>query len=113
MDDSKNTDTGFGGMGRWLAVGSELPCSVIALLLAGQVVGRALGGESMALWGALIGALLGFALGVYGVYATIRYFEHLETSQESRPVYMPDMDEILEDVQFDLDDKSGSDSSSQ
>jgi hypothetical protein len=104
MSEPKKEETGFGGMGRWLAVGSELPCSVIALLLAGQVVGQSIGGPSLALWGALLGALLGFALGVYGVYATIRYFDHLETVEEARPVYMPDMDEILEDVRFDMDD---------
>jgi len=33
----KEKDKGFSGIGPWLAVGSELPCSVIALLLVGQI----------------------------------------------------------------------------
>ena len=64
-------DRGFSGMGPWLAVGSELPCSVIALLLAGQVVGGSIGGPSGATWGAIIGAIAGFFLGVFEIYTTI------------------------------------------
>ncbi len=96
-------DEGYGQMGRWLAVASELPCSVIALLLVGQVVGESLGGVAWRTGGALIGALLGFALGVYGVYVTIGYFEHLEQKSKERSRYMPSLEEINEDVHFDLD----------
>ncbi|RLI55550.1 MAG: hypothetical protein DRO87_04890 [Candidatus Thorarchaeota archaeon] len=109
MDEgTRQQDEGFGSMGKWLAVGSELPCSVIALLLVGQVVGQAWGGQSLAVWGALVGALLGFAFGVYGVYVTIQYFDHLEATARSRPVFMPDMEEILEDVRFDVEDSEKS-----
>ncbi len=54
----------WGGVGRWIAVGSELPCAVIALLLAGQIIGQAIGGPSGAMWGALLGSLVGFVFGV-------------------------------------------------
>lgn len=91
----------WGGMGRWIAVASELPCAVIALLFAGQIVGQAIWGPSGATWGAIIGAFVGFAFGAYSVYLTIGYFERLE-GQSNRPrTYMPPMEEILEDVTFD------------
>ena len=99
-------DRGFSGMGPWLAVGSELPCSVIALLLAGQVLGGSVGGPSGATWGAIIGAISGFFLGVYGVYKTVSYLELNEQKSQERPKYMPPMEEILEDVVFDLEDES-------
>jgi len=96
----------FSGMGPWLAVGSELPCSVIALLLAGQVLGGSVGGPSGVIWGAVVGAVFGFFLGVYGVYKTIGYLELIEQKSQERPKYMPPMEEILEDVAFDLEDES-------
>ena len=43
---------GFEGMGRWFAVASEIPCSVVALLLVGQIAGTALLGPSGATTGA-------------------------------------------------------------
>jgi F0F1-type ATP synthase assembly protein I len=99
-------DEGYGSMGRWLAVASELPCSVIALLLVGQILGESLAGATGRTWGALLGALLGFGLGVYGVYVTVGYFEQLERRSSDRASYMPSMEEITEDVQFDLDDET-------
>ena len=52
----------WGGMGRWIAVASELPCAVIALLFAGQIVGQAIWGPSGATWGAIIGSFVGFGI---------------------------------------------------
>ncbi|MFW9809348.1 MAG: hypothetical protein ACFFE6_08210 [Candidatus Thorarchaeota archaeon] len=102
-DSDSRPSSSWGGMGRWIAVGSELPCAVIALLLAGQIVGQSVWGPSGAMWGALIGALVGFFFGVYSVYLSIGYFDRLDT-QSTRPTkYMPPMEEILEDVTFDLD----------
>ncbi len=103
MSESSRT---FEGLGPWLAVGSELPCTVVALLLVGQVIGGSTGGTEGAIYGAILGAIFGFMLGVYGVYKTIGYLEHIEKESESRPVYMPPMEEILEDVTFDLDEES-------
>lgn len=103
--DMSEKDSGFSGMGPWLAVGSELPCSVIALLLVGQVLGASLGGPSGATWGAILGAISGFFLGVYGVYKTVGYLELTEQKSRERPAYMPPMEEILEDVVFDLEDE--------
>ena len=98
------SNTGFGGIGPWIAVASELPCSVIALLLVGQIIGASVGGISGATLGAVFGAIFGFILGIYGVYKTIGYLEQIEQKSTSRPMYMPPMDEIMEDVTFELDD---------
>ncbi len=102
----KEKDKGFSGIGPWIAVGSELPCSVIALLLVGQILGAAVGGPSGATWGAILGAIFGFFLGVYGVYKTIGYLELIERKSQERPRYIPPMEEILEDVAFDQEDES-------
>ena len=99
-------ESGFSGIGPWLALGSELPCSVITLLLVGQIIGSSIGGTSGATWGAILGALAGFFLGVYGVYKTIGYLELIEQKAQERPNYMPPMDEILEDITFDKEDES-------
>lgn len=106
MTAKDSEDSGFSGIGPWIAVGSELPCSVIALLLVGQLLGGTFGGPSGATWGAIVGALSGFFLGVYGVYKTIGYLELIEQKSQERPRYMPPMEEILEDVVFDEDDES-------
>ncbi len=103
---SERDDTGFAGMGRWLAIGSELPCSVVALLLVGQVIGQATLGQSGGMTGALVGAVLGFLLGVYGVYATVGYYEKMEVAAKTKRTYMPPEDEIFEDVKFDIPDES-------
>jgi F0F1-type ATP synthase assembly protein I len=114
MNKSNNNDTssdaGMENMGKWLAVSSELPCAVIALLLVGQIVGNSIAGPSGATWGALLGALFGFMFGVYSVFVTIRYFDRLEMTTKSTTTYMPPMDEILEDVTFDLDSTTSDDS---
>ena len=101
--DQSRSDSGMTGMGRWIAVASELPCSVVALLLVGQIIGGSVAGPTGALWGALMGALFGFAFGVYSVFVTIRYFDRLDTEPKRATTYMPPMEEILEDVSFDLD----------
>ncbi len=99
---SEEEESGMSGMGRWLAIGSELPCSVVALLLVGQVVGQTVLGPSGATTGALLGAVLGFFLGIYGVYATVKYYDHMEIHAQARHTYMPSKEEIFEDVKFDI-----------
>ena len=105
MSESNNEqvspDDGMAGMGKWLAISSELPCAVIALLLVGQIVGGSIAGPSGATWGALLGAMFGFVFGVYSVFVTIKYFDSLEVKTKRPIKYMPPMDEILEDVTFD------------
>ena len=102
-NDEAQPDEGMTGMGKWLAVSSELPCAVISLLLVGQIVGGSIAGPTGATWGALLGALLGFAFGTYSVFITIRYFDRLDVKAKRKVSYMPPMEEILEDVTFDLD----------
>ena len=103
MSSSGRESSTWGGMGRWIAVASELPCAVIALLLAGQIVGQSVGGQTGGTWGAIIGAFAGFVFGVYSVYLTIGYFDRLDQKNQQPRTYMPPMEEILEDVTFDLD----------
>jgi hypothetical protein len=107
MSESKNrperSDEGMANMGRWLAISSELPCAVIALLLVGQVIGGSVAGPTGATWGALLGALFGFIFGTYSVFVTIRYFDRIDVMAKRATGYMPPMEEILEDVTFDLD----------
>ena len=114
MSESKNgqarSTDGMSGMGRWLAVASELPCAVIALLLVGQIIGGSIAGPTGAMSGALLGALLGFLFGVYSVYVTIGYFDSLDAQVQRKIGYMPPMDEILEDVRFDQDSTSSDES---
>lgn len=98
--------SGFGGAGKWIAVASELPCSMIALLLVGQILGQSIAGASGATCGAILGALFGFAFGVYGVFKTIDYLERIDQKRAERPKYMPPLDEILEDVVFEPDEDS-------
>ncbi len=105
-ESDSNTDqsgTGMTGMGRWLAVSSELPCAVVAMLLVGQIVGGSIAGPSGATLGALLGAVFGFAFGVYSVFVTIRYFDRLDVQTKRKTTYMPPMEEILEDIRFDTD----------
>jgi hypothetical protein len=105
-NESSRPEEGMTGMGRWLAVSSELPCAVIALLWVGQIVGGSIAGPTGAMWGALLGALFGFVFGVYSVFVTIRYFDALDGTTKRAIKYMPPMEEILEDVTFDLDSTS-------
>jgi hypothetical protein len=102
MNKESSDQSTMTGMGRWVAVGSELPCSVVALLLVGQVIGTSVFGAGGATWGALVGAMAGFIFGVYGVYATIGYLDVIEQKAQARISYMPPMEDILEDVTFDL-----------
>jgi len=103
MSSSDRQSSTWGGMGRWIAVASELPCAVIALLMAGQIIGQSVWGPSGGTWGAIIGAFVGFAFGVYSVYLTIGYFDRVEQQAQQPRKYMPPMEEILEDVIFDLE----------
>jgi len=61
------------GVGKWIAVGSELPIMV----LAGAYIGYYLGEQnpSIASVSIILGALLGFILGVYNIYKIIQVWE--------------------------------------
>lgn len=111
-DSAKRDESGFSGAGKYLAVASELPCTVVAMLFAGQIVGSSLWGPQGGIWGAIIGTVAGFVLGAYGVYVTIGYLDRMERDIHLRPNYMPTPEEIAEDVVFPLDDEKSDNSSS-
>jgi len=92
------------GVGRWFAVGSELPCSVIVMLFIGQFIGSSLNGSQGATYGALIGAFLGLIFGAYSVYATVQFYDRMEQQATKKKPFMPPMDEILEEPEFLQDD---------
>ena len=101
MADSASSSGAFEGVGRWLAVASELPCSVIVFLFAGQLIGEQVWGPGGGLTGALIGVILGFIFGIYSVYVTIKRFEKLELEARSRTrAYMPSEEEIFEEYDW-------------
>jgi hypothetical protein len=111
-DSAKRDQSGFGGAGKYLAVASELPCTIVALLFAGQIMGTSIWGVQGGIWGAIIGTVAGFMLGTYGVYATVGYFDRMERGIHLKGKYMPPPDEISEDVIFRLDEQEPDSSSS-
>ncbi|MEM4734370.1 MAG: hypothetical protein QXS20_01515 [Candidatus Thorarchaeota archaeon] len=85
------------GMGRWIAAGSELPCSVIIFVYLGDLIGASLYGPQGRNLGAMVGAIVGFLLGVFGVYSTIRFYENIERVSSRRRAWLPPIEEILEE----------------
>jgi hypothetical protein len=88
------------GIGRWIAIGSELPCAVIIFLYAGQMLGDLWWGSQGRIYGALFGSLLGFFFGVYSIYLTIGYYERIEQEELATRIYMPSLEEIYKDVEI-------------
>jgi hypothetical protein len=87
-------------IGKWIAIGSELPCAVIALLFVGQMLGEIWWGSQGRIYGALLGALLGFFFGTYSIYLTIGYYEQIEQQEFGKRTYMPSIEEIYEHVEI-------------
>jgi len=108
---AKQDQSGLAGAGKYLAVASELPCTVVAMLFAGQILGSSLWGPQGGIWGTIVGTIVGFMLGAYGVYATVGYFERMEHDLRLRGKYLPTSDEITEDVVFPLDEQDSEDAS--
>jgi Na+-driven multidrug efflux pump len=77
---------------------------VIVFLFIGQLLGSSWFGPQGATWGAMIGALAGFFIGTVSVYRTIGYLDKIEAESRAKKPYMPPMEEILEDVKFDLEE---------
>ena len=90
----------FAGAGRWCAVASELPCSVVIMVFIGHLLGQTWGGAQGAITGAMIGAIVGLLLGLYSVYITIQYYDKLEKERPVMRPYQPPQEEINEDVEF-------------
>lgn len=108
-ENGESANGGMAGAGKWLAIGSELPCSVVVMLFAGQILGRAWMGQTGALWGAAIGALLGFLFGSWSIYITVQYYDRMEKRARFRKTYIPPREEIFEDYDFDsVDDEEES-----
>ncbi|MBS3794832.1 MAG: hypothetical protein KGY80_08045 [Candidatus Thorarchaeota archaeon] len=102
---SESTNGGLAGVGKWIAISSELPCSVVVMVFVGQILGRFWFGQSGALWGVLIGALVGFFFGSYSVYMTIQYYDKMEKQDKERRAYRPTDEEISKDYDFDSEDE--------
>ncbi len=101
MNEAKSQkDTGFAGMGRWIAVASELPCSIIIMLYIGHFLGTSWWGPQGGMWGGLVGAVIGFFFGVWSVYATVGYYDRLETQSETKRTWQPSPEEIHEEFDF-------------
>ncbi len=103
--DETPKETGLAGAGKWCAIASELPCSVIVMMFIGQLLGGVWYGPAGATWGAIVGVLLGFVIGTVSVYKTVGHYEEVEKAARTRRQYMPPMEEILEDVEFPLDEE--------
>jgi hypothetical protein len=89
------------GYGKWLGIGTELPCAVIICLFAGQLMGEIWWGPRGRLYGAVLGTLIGFFFGIYSIYLTIGYYEQIEEEEvKSSHIYMPSIEEIYEDVEI-------------
>ncbi len=87
-------------MGRWIAVASELPCSIIIMLYIGHFLGTSWWGPQGGMWGGLVGAVIGFFFGVWSVYATVGYYDRLETESETKRTWQPSPEEIHEEFDF-------------
>ena len=87
-------------VGRWIAIGSELPCAVIIFLYVGQILGEIWWGALGRTYGALLGALLGFFFGAYSIYVTVLHYEKVEQQEFAKRTYMPSIEEIYEDVEI-------------
>lgn len=87
-------------IGRWIAIGSELPCAVVIFLYAGQILGEIWWGSPGRTYGALLGALLGFFFGAYSIYITIAHYEKMEQQEFAKRTYMPSIEEIYEEVEI-------------
>ena len=109
---AKQDQSGLAGAGKYLAVASELPCTVVAMLFAGQILGSSLWGPQGSTWGAIIGVVAGFLLGAYGVYVTVAYLDRMEQGLVAKRKYMPTPEEIAEDIVFPTEEGDPEDTNS-
>jgi F0F1-type ATP synthase assembly protein I len=98
QDEDQQEEGSFQGVGRWLALSSEMPCMVVIMLYIGQIVGTAWGGQPGGNFGAMIGAILGFIIGTISVYYQVERLEAAEGLTRQRKKYMPSLDEIYAEV---------------
>ncbi|NHJ13011.1 MAG: AtpZ/AtpI family protein [Candidatus Thorarchaeota archaeon] len=102
-NDADSAHSGMAGIGRWFAVASELPCSIIIMLYIGNYLGTIWWGTQGALWGSLGGVVIGFFFGIYSVYVTIGYYDRLEHQSTVKRIWSPPPEDIYEE--FDFSDK--------
>ncbi|NHI82898.1 MAG: hypothetical protein EAX81_01155 [Candidatus Thorarchaeota archaeon] len=103
--DTDSVSSGMTGIGRWLAVASELPCSIIIMLSIGNYLGSTWWGPQGALWGSLGGLLVGFLFGIYSVYVTVGYYDRMDQQSTMKRTWSPPLEEIYEE--FDFSDRMG------
>ncbi len=71
---SRNSEVDYGKYGRYLGLGSEIPCMVIVGVFVGNLLAQQYGGFWSA-WGVILGAIVGFLLGVFNIYKVINLEE--------------------------------------
>lgn len=70
---SRGSRSNVGGVGRWIMVGSEIPIMVIAGAYIGYYIGKQIPWISP--FSIVLGAFLGFGVGVYNTYKVIQVLE--------------------------------------
>ncbi|MBS7247378.1 MAG: AtpZ/AtpI family protein [Candidatus Jordarchaeales archaeon] len=76
MSKRRRPNSNISSAGRWLMIGSEIPIMVVA----GAYIGRYIGEQIpwIAPFSIIIGAFLGFGVGVYNTYKVIQVLERRE-----------------------------------
>jgi hypothetical protein len=75
LRNKKNNRTySAGNLGKWMAVGTELPIMVIAGVYIGYYLGQQFG-PPVSTYAPIIGAFLGLLLGTYSMYVIIKTWE--------------------------------------
>ncbi len=70
-----------GNIGKWMVIGSELPIMVIAGVYIGYYLGDQFG-ASYSTFFVILGAVLGFLVGVYNIFKIIKIWESHEISKK-------------------------------
>ena len=67
----EESESKYGTFGRYLGLGSEIPCMVVVGVLVGNLLAQQYDGF-WSVWGVILGALIGFFIGVFNIYAIVR-----------------------------------------
>ncbi|MHA1364714.1 MAG: AtpZ/AtpI family protein [Candidatus Freyarchaeota archaeon] len=73
----------IGNIGKWLALGSEIPIMVLAGAFIGRYFGEQFGEPYSAFWIA-VGTVLGLLVGTYNLVKIVRVWAKMKTAEKSR-----------------------------